>query len=171
MENGEWKMNDTVYGVSLGLVLHEMYTVGCADLGAPSLTIVTCVTVGANIVRPQHDRSLCRERPRTRLTITREHTVLPYGYAFADEFTNGAPRSYPRTPSLAATPQFTLAHPTVYISYGDIAMRRRLNHSVHSPFSIFHPPLFRKKEQRPALSKRNAVISLHFYQICEVNTL
>ena len=171
MENGEWKMNDTVYGVSPGLVLHEMYTVGCADLGAPSLTIVTCVTVWANIVRPQHDRSLCRERPRTRLTITREHTVLPYGYAFADEFTNGAPRSYPRAPSLAATPQFTLAHPTVYISYGDIAMRRRLNHSVHSPFSIFHPPLFRKKEQRPALSKRNAVISLHFYQICEVNTL
>ena len=136
MENGEWKMNDTVYGVSLGLVLHEMYTVGCADLGAPSLTIVTCVTVGANIVRPQHDRSLCRERPRTRLTITREHTVLPYGYAFADEFTNGAPRSYPRTPSLAATPQFTLAHPAVYISYGDIAMRRRLNPSVHSPSSI-----------------------------------
>ena len=45
-------MNDTVYGVSPGLVLHEMYTVGCADLGAPSLTIVTCVTVGANIVRP-----------------------------------------------------------------------------------------------------------------------
>ena len=68
-------MNDTVYGVSPGLVLHEMYTVGCVDLGAPSLTIVTCVTVGANIVRPQHDRSLCRERPRTRLTITREHTV------------------------------------------------------------------------------------------------
>ena len=65
---------------------------------------------------------------------------------------------------IAAYPQFTLAHPAVYISYGDIAMRRRLNHSVHSL-------LFRKKEQRPALSKRNAVISLHFYQICEVNTL
>ena len=131
--------------------------------------------VGANIVRPQHDRSLCRERPRTRLTITREHTVLPYGYAFADEFTNGAPRSYPRAPSLAAAPQFTLAHPTVYISYGDIAMRRRLNHSVHSPFSIsilhFPSSIIPKKEQRPALSKRNAVISLHFYQICEVNTL
>ena len=56
MENGEWKMNDTVYGVSLCLVLHEMYTVGCADLGAPSLTIVTCVTVGANIVRPETAR-------------------------------------------------------------------------------------------------------------------
>ena len=37
---------------------------------------------------------------------------------------------------IAATLQFTLAHPTVYISYGDIAMRRRLNHSVHSPSSI-----------------------------------
>lgn len=67
---------------------------------------------------------------------------------------------------IAATPQFTLAHPAVYISYGDIALRRRLNHSVHSPSSIIP-----KKEQRPALSKRNAVISLHFYQICEVNTL
>ena len=84
MENGEWKMNDTVYGVSPGLVLHEMYTVGCADLGAPSLTIVTCVTVGANIVRPQHDRSLCKERPSIRLTIVRAHTVRPYGYACAD---------------------------------------------------------------------------------------
>ena len=86
-------MNDTVYGVSPGLVLHEMYTVGCADLGAPSLTIVTCVTVGANIVRPQHDRSLCRERPRTRLTIMREHTVLPYGIDVADEFTDGGVRA------------------------------------------------------------------------------
>ncbi len=37
---------------------------------------------------------------------------------------------------------------------------------VHFQFSILP-----KKEQRPALSKRNAVISLHFYQICEVNTL
>ena len=34
-------MNDTVYGVSPGLVLHEMYTVGCADLGAPHPTITT----------------------------------------------------------------------------------------------------------------------------------
>lgn len=39
---------------------------------------------------------------------------------------------------------------------------------VHFPFSILH---YSKKKQRPALSKRNAVISLHFYQICEVNTL
>ena len=38
--------------------------------------------------------------------------VRPYGSASADEFTNGVPRSYPRAPSLAALPQFTLAHPT-----------------------------------------------------------
>ena len=38
--------------------------------------------------------------------------VRPYGSAGADEFTNGVPRSYPRAPSLAALPQFTLAHPT-----------------------------------------------------------
>ena len=37
---------------------------------------------------------------------------------------------------------------------------------VHFQFSILP-----KKEQRPALSKRNAVILLYFYQICEVNTL
>lgn len=28
-------MNDTVYGDSAGLVLHCMYTAGCADLGTP----------------------------------------------------------------------------------------------------------------------------------------
>ena len=100
MENGEWKMNDTVYGVSPGLVLHEMYTVGCADLGAPSLTIVTCVTVGANIVRPQHDRSLCKERPHIRLTITWEHNVPLRDNVYRPD-SNGAPRSYPRAPSLA----------------------------------------------------------------------
>ena len=38
--------------------------------------------------------------------------VRPYGEVGADEFTNGVPRSYPRAPSLAALPQFTLAHPT-----------------------------------------------------------
>ena len=103
-------MNDTVYGVSPGLVLHEMYTVGCADLGAPSLTIVTCVTVGANIVRPQHDRSLCRERPRTRLTITREHTVLPYGINCADQIQT---ERRGRTPGHLLLPfgQFTSSHP------------------------------------------------------------
>ena len=88
MENGEWKMNDTVYGVSPGLVLHEMYTVGCADLGAPSLTIVTCVTVGATSVRPQRDRSLRKERPRIRLTIAWEANGLPYGVTLCKRFTN-----------------------------------------------------------------------------------
>lgn len=70
------------------------------DLGAPFLTIATCVTVGVNIVRPQHDQSLCKERPHIRLTITREHTVLPYEVDVTYEFTYGAPRS---------------AHPAVYI--------------------------------------------------------
>ena len=103
-------MNDTVYGVSPGLVLHEMYTVGCADLGAPSLTIVTCVTVGATSVLPQRDRSLRKERPRIRLTIAWEANGLPYGIDVAYEFTYGAPRSYPRAPSLAALPQQSEIH-------------------------------------------------------------
>ena len=38
--------------------------------------------------------------------------VRPYGEVGVDEFTSGVPRSYPRAPSLAALPQFTLAHPT-----------------------------------------------------------
>ena len=38
--------------------------------------------------------------------------VRPYGEVGVDEFTNGVPRSYPRAPSLAALPQFTLAPPT-----------------------------------------------------------
>ena len=45
------------------------------------LTIDTRTTVGANSVRPY-----------TRLTITREHTVLPYGITSADEFTFGGVR-------------------------------------------------------------------------------
>ena len=40
--------------------------------------------VGANIVRPQRDRSLCKERPHIRLTITWEHNVLPYGITCTD---------------------------------------------------------------------------------------
>ena len=94
-----------------------MYTVGCDDSAHRFYPVCTRYPVGANIVRPQRDRSLRKERPRIRLTMTWEHTVLPYGYAFADEFTFGAPRSYPRAPSLAAAPQFTLSHPTVYIYY------------------------------------------------------
>ena len=38
--------------------------------------------------------------------------VRPYGSAGVDEFTSGVPRSYLRAPSLAALPQFTVAHPT-----------------------------------------------------------
>ena len=133
-------MSDTVYGVSPGLVLHEIYTVGCGkvncgkaaregalgyDLGAPSLTIVTCVIVGANIVRPQRDRSLRKERPqrdrslrkeqpRIRVTITWEHTVLPYRINVADEFTDGGVRPPP---------------------YGTDSIRTFI---LHSPFSILH---------------------------------
>ena len=129
MENGEWKMNDTVYGVCPGLVLHEMYTVGCADLGALFLTIVTCVTVGANIVRPQHDRSLCRERPRPRLTITREHTVLPYGIDVADEFTDGGVRAECELPEGQEKP-LRSASP-----YGTASIRTFI---LHFPFSIFN---------------------------------
>lgn len=29
MENGEWRMNDTIYGVSTGVAVHEMHTAGC----------------------------------------------------------------------------------------------------------------------------------------------
>ena len=78
-----------------------MNIVGCDDLGALFLTIVTCVTVGATSVRPQRDRSLRKERPRIRLTIAWEANGLPYGIDVAYEFTYGAPRSYPRAPSLA----------------------------------------------------------------------
>ena len=144
-----------------------MNIVGCDDLGALFLTIVTCVTVGATSVRPQRDRSLRKERPQrdrslrkerphTHLTTTREHTVLPYGINVADEFTNGAPRSYPRAPSLAAMPQFTLPHPTVMFVQLFVGMnmiyrcKRKRAHNVrpaenhpftvilHFPFSILH---------------------------------
>ena len=73
----------------------------------------------------------CAPRPRKIIRFVGEHSdtlraayggcsldahcggcVRPYGSASADEFTNGVPRSYPRAPSLAALPQFTLAHPT-----------------------------------------------------------
>jgi hypothetical protein len=29
IEDGKWRMNDTVYGVSPGLAVHEMHTAGC----------------------------------------------------------------------------------------------------------------------------------------------
>ena len=45
----------------------------------------------------------------------RANNVRPYGYACADGL-HGAPGSYPRAPSLAAAPQFTLPHPTVRLS-------------------------------------------------------
>ena len=68
--------------------------------------------VGANIVRPQHDRSLCKERPHIRLTITWEHNVLPYGITCTDRI---ATVRRGRTPGHLLLPfgQFTLSHPTV----------------------------------------------------------
>ena len=70
-----------------------MNIVGCDDLGALFLTIVTCVTVGATSVRPQRDRSLRKERPRIRLTIAWEANGLPYGINAADESTFGGVRA------------------------------------------------------------------------------
>ena len=58
--------------------------------------------VGAHSVRPGSPKSYG----------SWANNVRPYGSAGADEFTNGVPRSYLRAPSLAALPQFTLAHPT-----------------------------------------------------------
>ena len=48
--------------------------------------------VGANIVRPQHDRSLCKERPHIRLTITWEHNVPPLRDDVYRSDSNGKPR-------------------------------------------------------------------------------
>ena len=123
-----------------------MNIVGCDDLGALFLTIVTCVTVGATSVRPQRDRSLRKERPRIRLTIAWEANGLPYGIDVAYEFTYGAPRSYPRAPSLAAMPQFTLPHPTVMFVQLFVGMnmiyrcKRKRAHNVrpaeNHPFTV-----------------------------------
>ena len=92
----------TYYQSIKSVVTYTHFIVGCADLGAPHLTIGTRIIVGATIGRPQLDRSLRKERPRIRLTIAWEANGLPYGIGVADEFTNSAPRSYPRAPSLAA---------------------------------------------------------------------
>ena len=60
------------------------FTVGCDDLGAPYQTVGTiCIRI------------------RAHLTISWAANDRPYGMTVADEFTCGAPRSYPRAPSLA----------------------------------------------------------------------
>lgn len=56
--------------------------------------VCTRTTVEANIVRPQRDQSLRKKRPRTHLTAVWEHTVLPYGIAIENEFTNSTLRHY-----------------------------------------------------------------------------
>ena len=79
MENGEMEMNDTVYGVSRGLV--QMYTVGCADLSAaPSLTIVTCVTVGAGVRPPARLGACAGTRPAPEVNHNAGAHCAPYGY-------------------------------------------------------------------------------------------
>ena len=64
--------------------LDKMYPVGCDDLGAPYQTVGTiCIRI------------------RAHLTISWAANDRPYGITVADEFTCGAPGSYPRAPSLA----------------------------------------------------------------------
>ena len=75
------------------------------------------------------------------------HTLsLMYSVAvkFALRFTNGAPMSYPRAPSLAALPQFTLSHPTENRSIIFLEMKkwRMADRYINSPFSIFNSQLF-----------------------------
>ena len=67
------------------VVTYTHFIVGCDDLGAPHLTIGTRIIVGATIGRPQRDRSLRKERPHTRLIITREANGLPYGVDYTDQ--------------------------------------------------------------------------------------
>ena len=71
------------------------------------------------------------------------HTVRPYDIACADGL-HGAPRSYPRAPSLAALPQFTLSHPTENRSIIFLEMKkwRMADRYINSPFSIFNSQLF-----------------------------
>ena len=80
--------------------------------------------VGANIIRPQHDRSLCKERPHIQLTITWEHNVLPYGMTCTDRI---ATVRRGRTPGHLLLPfgQFTLSHPTM--SYATAGKRCRFD--------------------------------------------
>ena len=77
--------------------LDKMYPVGCDDLGAPYQTVGTiCIRI------------------RAHLTISWAANDRPYGITVADEFTCGAPGSYPRAPSLALR-AIHLGHPTVNI--------------------------------------------------------
>ena len=88
----------------------------------PLLAVCTRITVGATTGRPQqikpyrsfsilHSDSLRAAYGGCSLDAHCGGGVRPYGSAGADEFTNGVPRSYPRAPSLAALPQFTLSRP------------------------------------------------------------
>ena len=114
--------------------LDKMYPVGCDDLGAPYQTVGTiCIRI------------------RAHLTISWADNDRPYGITVADEFTCGAPGSYPRAPSLALR-AIHLGAP-----YGinrandknichkitpDKQKRRTENPYGNSPFSIFHSHFF-----------------------------
>ena len=79
------------------------------------------------------DGSVLRGRPMAAPTVKRLQIVR-----------NGAPRSYPRAPSLAALPQFTLSHPTENRSIIFLEMKkwRMADRYINSPFSIFNSQLF-----------------------------
>ena len=93
----------------------SQYTVGCADPGAPHQTNWQVYNR-----RGEH----CS--PQTRL-IGRcvGAQCAPLRNRLCRPDANGAPRSYPREPSLAALPQFALPHPTVKYFSADKIRRCR----------------------------------------------
>ena len=114
--------------------LDKMYPVGCDDLGAPYQTVGTiCIRI------------------RAHLTISWAANDRPYGITVADEFTCGAPGSYPRAPSLAPR-AIHLSAPYGINRANDINIchkitpdkqkRRTENPYGNSPFSIFHSQIF-----------------------------
>ena len=114
--------------------LDKMYPVGCDDLGAPYQTVGTiCIRI------------------RAHLTISWAANDRPYGITVADEFTCGAPGSYPRAPSLALRAIHLGAPYGKYCASDKICTtksnandmhpikkRRTENPYGNSPFSIFN---------------------------------
>ena len=116
--------------------LDKMYPVGCDDLGAPYQTVGTiCIRI------------------RAHLTISWAANDRPYGITVADEFTCGAPGSYPRAPSLALRAIHLGAPYGKYCASDKICTtksnandmhpikngeRKTLTVILHSPFSILN---------------------------------
>ena len=117
--------------------LDKMYPVGCDDLGAPYQTVGTiCIRI------------------RAHLTISWATNDRPYGITVADEFTCGAPGSYPRAPSLALRAIHLGAPYGKYCASDKICTtksnandmhpinkngeRKTLTVILHSPFSILN---------------------------------